>query len=96
MPRNIVICCDGTANEFAQDRTNVETGANFANLKNGAGRCKTRLPFWKVVPAGYRSHGGAVTCHSSFQAPPTPYSENAGTLNGGGVGLLHSTVLKKN
>jgi len=23
MPRNIVICCDGTANEFAQDRTNV-------------------------------------------------------------------------
>jgi uncharacterized protein (DUF2235 family) len=23
MPRNIVICCDGTANEFARDRTNV-------------------------------------------------------------------------
>ena len=23
MPRNVVICCDGTANEFAQDRTNV-------------------------------------------------------------------------
>ena len=23
MPRNIVICCDGTANEFAQDNTNV-------------------------------------------------------------------------
>src|SRR5688500_3159140 len=23
MPRNIVICCDGTANEFAADRTNV-------------------------------------------------------------------------
>jgi uncharacterized protein (DUF2235 family) len=23
MPRNIVICCDGTANEFAQDQTNV-------------------------------------------------------------------------
>jgi uncharacterized protein (DUF2235 family) len=23
MPKNIVICCDGTANEFAQDRTNV-------------------------------------------------------------------------
>ncbi|HEY7246757.1 MAG TPA: DUF2235 domain-containing protein [Xanthobacteraceae bacterium] len=23
MPRNIVLCCDGTANEFAQDRTNV-------------------------------------------------------------------------
>jgi uncharacterized protein (DUF2235 family) len=23
MPRNLVLCCDGTANEFAQDRTNV-------------------------------------------------------------------------
>ena len=23
MPRNLVICCDGTANEFAEDRTNV-------------------------------------------------------------------------
>src|SRR5438552_18855385 len=23
MPRNIVICCDGTANEFAEDNTNV-------------------------------------------------------------------------
>src|SRR4051812_24664674 len=23
MPRNVVICCDGTANEFAQHRTNV-------------------------------------------------------------------------
>ena len=23
MPKNVVICCDGTANEFAQDRTNV-------------------------------------------------------------------------
>ena len=23
MPRNLVICCDGTANEFAADRTNV-------------------------------------------------------------------------
>lgn len=23
MPKNIVLCCDGTANEFAQDRTNV-------------------------------------------------------------------------
>src|ERR1039457_587110 len=23
VPRNIVLCCDGTANEFAQDRTNV-------------------------------------------------------------------------
>jgi uncharacterized protein (DUF2235 family) len=23
MPRNVVLCCDGTANEFAQDRTNV-------------------------------------------------------------------------
>jgi uncharacterized protein (DUF2235 family) len=23
MPRNIVVCCDGTANEFARDRTNV-------------------------------------------------------------------------
>ncbi len=23
MPKNIVVCCDGTANEFAQDRTNV-------------------------------------------------------------------------
>jgi uncharacterized protein (DUF2235 family) len=23
MPKNLVVCCDGTANEFAQDRTNV-------------------------------------------------------------------------
>src|SRR5258707_12956344 len=23
MPKNVVICCDGTANEFAQHRTNV-------------------------------------------------------------------------
>src|SRR6476469_5837913 len=23
MPRNIVLCCDGTANQFAEDRTNV-------------------------------------------------------------------------
>src|SRR5882757_5966780 len=23
MPKNIVVCCDGTANEFARDRTNV-------------------------------------------------------------------------
>jgi uncharacterized protein (DUF2235 family) len=23
MPKNVVVCCDGTANEFAQDRTNV-------------------------------------------------------------------------
>src|SRR3954469_25801198 len=23
MPRNIVVCCDGTANEFARDNTNV-------------------------------------------------------------------------
>src|SRR5215212_195135 len=23
MPKNIVLCCDGTANEFSQDRTNV-------------------------------------------------------------------------
>jgi len=23
MPKNVVVCCDGTANEFAEDRTNV-------------------------------------------------------------------------
>lgn len=23
MPKNLVLCCDGTANEFARDRTNV-------------------------------------------------------------------------
>ena len=23
MPKNVVLCCDGTANEFAKDRTNV-------------------------------------------------------------------------
>lgn len=23
MPKNVIVCCDGTANEFAQDRTNV-------------------------------------------------------------------------
>src|SRR4051794_16328288 len=23
MPKNLVVCCDGTANQFAQDRTNV-------------------------------------------------------------------------
>jgi len=23
MPKNVVVCCDGTANEFARDRTNV-------------------------------------------------------------------------
>lgn len=23
MPKNIVVCCDGTANEFAQNRTSV-------------------------------------------------------------------------
>src|SRR5437016_13761949 len=23
MPKNLVLCCDGTANEFAQDKTNV-------------------------------------------------------------------------
>jgi uncharacterized protein (DUF2235 family) len=23
MPRNLVLCCDGTANEFKRDRTNV-------------------------------------------------------------------------
>src|SRR4030095_13683958 len=23
MPKNVVLCCDGTANEFAEDRTNV-------------------------------------------------------------------------
>ena len=23
MKRNVVVCCDGTANEFAKDRTNV-------------------------------------------------------------------------
>jgi uncharacterized protein (DUF2235 family) len=23
MSRNVVVCCDGTANEFAEDRTNV-------------------------------------------------------------------------
>jgi uncharacterized protein (DUF2235 family) len=23
MPKNIVVCCDGTANEFKRDRTNV-------------------------------------------------------------------------
>ena len=23
MPKNVVVCCDGTANEFAQDGTNV-------------------------------------------------------------------------
>ncbi len=23
MPKNVVLCCDGTANEFARDRTNV-------------------------------------------------------------------------
>jgi uncharacterized protein (DUF2235 family) len=23
MPKNVVVCCDGTANEFKEDRTNV-------------------------------------------------------------------------
>jgi len=36
MPKNIVVCCDGTANEFAQDRTNVIKLSY--TLEHGSGR----------------------------------------------------------
>ena len=56
MPKNIVVCCDGTANEFARDRTNViklystlvqDTGAQVAYYHPGIG---TMEPFGALSP----------------------------------------------
>jgi len=56
MFRNIVICCDGTANEFAKDRTNViklysalvqDTDAQVAYYHPGIG---TMEPFGALSP----------------------------------------------
>ncbi len=56
MPKNIVLCCDGTANEFAQDRTNViklystlvhDTPAQVTYYHPGIG---TMEPFGSLSP----------------------------------------------
>jgi hypothetical protein len=56
MPKNIVVCCDGTANEFAQDRTNViklyyalmhDTPAQIVYYHPGIG---TMEPFGALSP----------------------------------------------
>ena len=55
MPKNIVVCCDGTANEFAKDRTNViklystllHTGEQTAYYHPGIG---TMEPFGALSP----------------------------------------------
>jgi uncharacterized protein (DUF2235 family) len=56
MAKNIVVCCDGTANEFAKDRTNViklystlvhDTGAQVAYYHPGIG---TMEPFGALSP----------------------------------------------
>lgn len=56
MPKNIVVCCDGTANEFARDRTNViklystlvhDTDAQVAYYHPGIG---TMEPFGALSP----------------------------------------------
>jgi uncharacterized protein (DUF2235 family) len=56
MAKNIVVCCDGTANEFAKDRTNIiklystlvhDTGAQVAYYHPGIG---TMEPFGALSP----------------------------------------------
>ena len=56
MPKNIVVCCDGTANEFAKARTNViklysslvhDTDAQIAYYHPGIG---TMEPFGSLSP----------------------------------------------
>ncbi|MDR3703147.1 MAG: DUF2235 domain-containing protein [Candidatus Sulfopaludibacter sp.] len=64
MPKNIVICCDGTANEFARDRTNVvklyyalehDTAAQIAFYHPGLG---TMEPAGALTPpARYITRG---------------------------------------
>ena len=56
MAKNIVVCCDGTANEFAKDRTNViklysslvhDTDAQLTYYHPGIG---TMEPFGSLSP----------------------------------------------
>ena len=50
MGKNIVLCCDGTANEFARDRTNVVK--LFYALVHDPARAGD------LLPPGRRHHGG--------------------------------------
>jgi uncharacterized protein (DUF2235 family) len=45
MPKNIVICCDGTANEFAQDRTNV-IKLSYTLQHDPSQQMSTIIPDW--------------------------------------------------
>ena len=52
MPKNVVVCCDGTANEFAQARTNVVK--LFYTLDQDPGRqvCYYRPGIGTMEPTG--------------------------------------------
>ena len=43
MPKNVVLCCDGTANEFAKDRTNV-VKLFFTLVRDPAGKWPIIIP----------------------------------------------------
>ena len=52
MPRNLVICCDGTANQFAADRTNVLKLAFAAEKQDGQQLLYYHPGVGTMAPAG--------------------------------------------
>jgi uncharacterized protein (DUF2235 family) len=59
MPRNIVVCCDGTANEFTKNRTNV---AKFLSslLKGSPDQaCSYHPGVGTMAPPGFTTRAGS-------------------------------------
>lgn len=64
MPRNIVLCCDGTSNEFATDHTNVAKLCQIL-VKNPASQTVFYQPgLGTIAPPGFATGFGAFVARS--------------------------------
>ena len=64
-PKNVIICCDGTANEFAKDRTNV-VKLFFALIKDPMQQAAYYHPgIGTMAPPGYVTKTGAMIAETA-------------------------------
>jgi uncharacterized protein (DUF2235 family) len=68
MPKNIIICCDGTANQFSSDRTNV-IKLFYTLIKGSADQvCYYHPGVGTMAPPGFVTKGGAFWARTAGMA----------------------------
>ena len=80
MPKNVVLCCDGTANEFTRDRTNVVK--LFGALIKDPRSSLLRSPGWGPWPAGFVTKSGAKVAEIAGLAFGYGIKDDIGDLYG--------------